>query len=234
MDYPIKSLLAILLFALVHLFANKARYLGDTLQRRLLSLGSGVAIAYVFIDLLPKIGKNEPLITETIHKFFPFFERHAYVMALLGFLLFYVVDRSNKLLGRHAYFYLSLSSYALFNMLIGYAVVDVDNPEVKPLFLFTLAIGLHYFANDYSLTMNFGKQYNHFAKWVLIVSLLVGWVIGFCTEISASAVALISAFIGGGVIMNIMRHELPSERKNSLTTFLTAAGFYTAILLMIG
>lgn len=231
----IQSLGAVVLFALVHLFANRATRFSDAVHRRLLSMGSGIAIAYVFIDILPKLSRNESLVTETVRRFFPYFERHVYVMALFGFLLFYVVDRSkNLLLGTRVFFTLSLASYALFNLLIGYAVVDSNNPEVKPLLLFSIAIALHYFVNDYSLTETFKEQYDHVAKWILIACLFIGWLLGIVTEISAAAVALISAFIGGGVIMNVTRHELPDERLNSLPAFLSAAFFYTLILLLIG
>ena len=235
MAYPLQSLLAIIIFSLVHLFANKARNLSASSHSRFLSIGSGIAIAYVFIDILPKLSKHEPLVNSAIWKFFPYFERHVYVMALLGFLLFYMVDRSNKYFSNpNISFYLSISSYALLNLLIGYAVVDIDNPEVKPLVLFTIAISLHYFTIDYSLTETFKNKYDHVARYILIACLFAGWLSGFIFTLSATAVALISAFIGGGVIMNVTRHELPLDHPTSLPSFLLATGFYTLILLLIG
>ena len=233
--YGLKSLLAIIIFSFVHLFAQKARLLDERFHRRLLSVGSGIAIAYVFLDILPKLSKHEPLVNRAVWQVFPFFERHVYIMALLGFLLFFIVDRSDKILSHNtARFYFSLSSYALLNILIGYAVVDIDNPEVKPLVLFTVAISLHYFVVDYSLTENFGDKYNHVAKYILVLCLFAGWFTGLIYELPATAVALISAFIGGGVIMNVTRHELPDDHPTSLPCFLGAALLYSLILLMIG
>ena len=81
---------------------------------------------------------------------FPYFERHVYIMALIGFLLFFVVDRAQKPIPTRGAFWFSLFSYSLFNFLIGYSVADKNNPEVQPLTLFTVAIALHYFTNDYS------------------------------------------------------------------------------------
>jgi hypothetical protein len=233
--YIITSLSAVILFSLVHLFANQAQRLSTDFHRRFLSMGSGIAIAYVFIDLLPKLAKNEPAVNEVIWRFFPYFERHVYIMALIGFLLFFMVDRSSKIMQKsQASFYLSLSSYALLNILIGYAVVDIDNPEVQPLLLFTIAIGLHYFSIDYSLNKNFGDRYNHSAKYILISCIFLGWLTGLFFVLSETAVALISAFIGGGVIMNVTRHELPDEHPTSVPSFLLAAFIYTLILLLIG
>ncbi len=235
LPYPFKALVAVVIFSLVHLFADKARMLNFTVHSRFLSLGSGVAIAYIFVDLLPKLSKNDSLVKGALDHIFPYFERHVYVMALMGFLLFFIVDRSQTLLRKQSvYFLLSLCSYAFLNFLVGYAVVDKDNPEVQPLVLFTFAMTLHYFMNDYSLREAHGKQYDAFAKWILIACLFLGWLTGTFLELSTTAVALVSAFIGGGVIMNVTRHELPTENPNSLGTFLLATIAYTAVLLGLG
>ncbi len=233
--YPIQSLIAIIIFSLVHLFANQARRLNFKTHSQFLSTGSGVALAYIFIDLLPKLSKGSLADYGSWEKIFPFLERHDYIMALSGFLLFFIVDRSQSILKKESvYFILSLSSYALLNFLIGYAVADKDNPEVRPLVLFTFAMALHYFMNDYSLTEAHGAQYDKFAKWILIACLFLGWLVGAYYQLSERAVALMSAFIGGGVIMNVTRHELPEENPHSLKAFLVAAIAYTAVLLFIG
>ena len=106
--------------------------------------------------------------------------------------------------------------------------------KFNPFFLFTFAMALHYFVNDYSLTKEHGESYQHFGKWLLILCLLLGWLTGLWVRLPAAVVALVSAFIGGGVIMNVTRHELPNENPNSLSAFLLCALAYTAILLAIG
>ena len=62
LPYPFQALVAIIIFSLVHLFANKARLLNVAAHSRFLSLGSGVAIAYIFVDLLPKLSKNDTVV----------------------------------------------------------------------------------------------------------------------------------------------------------------------------
>lgn len=229
-----QAFISLLIFASVHLWAKKTEKWNAITHGRFLSIGGGVAIAYVFIDLLPKLGINDFLVREALKGVFPFFERHVYIMALLGFLLFYTVDRSHSYLKKKASFWLSLTSYMIFNFLVGYSVVDKDNPEVKPLILFTLAIALHYFMNDYTLRLDHGKIYDKYGKWILILSLFCGWLLGVFIDLSSTAIALISAFIGGGVIMNVTRHELPNDNPNSLGAFLLAAAVYSMILLAIG
>lgn len=131
-------------------------------------------------------------------------------------------------------FWLSLLSYSLFNFLVGYAVMDQNDVEVQPLALFTIAIALHYFVNDFSLTQEHGDMYDRVGRWLLIACLFLGWFTGLWIKLPEAAVALISAFIGGGVIMNVTRHELPQNNPHSLGAFLIASIAYTFILLTIG
>lgn len=236
MPYSFFALISVVIFALVHLFAYKLKRLDRITHGRFLSAGGGIAIAYVFIDLLPKLAKSDLLVHQTLVEVYHFiyFERHVYIMALVGFLLFFTVGQSQTLLRMKARFWLTIASYSLFNFLVGYAVVDKDNPEVQPLVLFTIAIGLHYFSNDFSLSADHGKAYERVGKWILIASLFLGWLTGVFVTLSAMAVALVSAFIGGGVIMNVTRHELPKENPHSLGSFLLFAVLYTILLLCIG
>jgi hypothetical protein len=234
MSYSVLSLISVTIFALVHLWAQKTNALNRISRGKFLSAGGGVAIAYVFIDILPKLSKSDYTVTQALAGVFPYFERHVYIMALLGFLLFFTVDRVQKSSLKKRSFWLSFASYSLFNFLVGYAVVDKENPEVRPLILFTIAIALHYFTNDFALTQEHKKEYQRMGKWLLIGSLFLGWIVGFTYTLSPTAIALVSAFIGGGVIMNVTRHELPSDNPNSLNAFLFCAAMYTIILLFIG
>src|SRR4051794_19943837 len=115
--YDLWSFLSVSLFALVHLCAEKVRReeikadirrksdlptkVGPRLtweHHHFLSFGGGIAIAYVFVDLLPKLSKSDSLLTQALSSFLPELERHAYVVALAGFLLFFFVDRAQFLL----------------------------------------------------------------------------------------------------------------------------------------
>lgn len=234
MFYSIEAFISITVFGLVHFFAGKAWSLDRTIQGRLLSIGGGVSISYVFVDLLPKLCQNDVIVKKAFAGVFPYVERHVFIMALAGFLLFFIVDRSNSHLNEAKDYRLSFISYAFFNFLVGYAVADKDNPEVHPLGLFTFAMALHYFINDFSLSKSHGKVYDKPEKRLLILSLFLGWVTGYAIVLPEASVALISAFIGGGVIMNVIRHELPKDNPHSLSAFLLASALYTVLLLSVG
>ncbi|MEI8365850.1 MAG: hypothetical protein WCF65_05465 [Parachlamydiaceae bacterium] len=232
MPYPAIALISVVIFACVHLFADRMRWCTTGFQARFLSAGGGIAIAYVFLDLLPKLSKSDYIVVHS--GAFPYLERHVYIMALLGFLLFFVDDRTADGSKSTRPYWFSLLSYVLFNFLVGYAIVDKNNPEVRPLALFTLAMGLHYFVNDYSLNKNYREEQQRYGKWLLVASLFLGWFVGVWFTLSAVSIALASAFIGGGVIMNVIRHELPEDNPHSLGAFLFFALIYSIILLSIG
>ncbi len=200
-------------------------------QKYIYSVGGGIAIAYVFIDLLPKLCSSNELVTKSIKAYIPYIEKHVYIMALLGFTLFYLVDKSKEFsVGAN----LSIASYSLFNFLVGYAVADPFNPRSSSPHLFSIALGLHLFVNDNTLREKLGVDYQKRERWILTAMLLLGWIIGSITELPSSAIALVSSFIGGGVIMNVIRNELPSEKPNSTPLFIFSILLYSIILLSIG
>jgi hypothetical protein len=155
-------------------------------------------------------------------------------LALCGFLLFFIADRSKSFVWENAAHWLSLGSYSLLNFFIGYAIAFKDDPTIQPLALFTFAMALHYFTNDYTLIKEDAIAFKDYGKWILIGSLVTGWIAGNLFIISDAAIALINAFIAGGVIMNVTRHELPAENPNSTLSFLLGSFFYTVVLLAIG
>jgi hypothetical protein len=53
-------------------------------------------------------------------------------------------------------------------------------------------------------------------------------------EIRPDILALVLAYIAGGTIMNILRHELPdTDRSSDVVAFATAAAVYGVLLLSL-
>ena len=227
--YLVRALCAVTVFALVHFFAQKTSFSKKN-QARFLSSASGVTLAYVFLGLLPKLAFYEVQVGPTLSGLFPFLERHVYLLALFGYLFFYRVDVQSFSFGLTP-FQLSVFAYSFFNFLVGYAVVDPNNPEVRPLLLFTFAIGLHYFINDYHLNKRYGDDYRRVGKWVLILSLFIGWLVGCFFTLEPTSIAIVSAFIAGGVLMNTTRHELASENPKNFGYFFAFSLLYSFVLL---
>jgi hypothetical protein len=54
------------------------------------------------------------------------------------------------------------------------------------------------------------------------LGLVLGWTVGALTEIPEAAIAVFTAFLAGGVIMNVLKEELPEEHESRLWAFALA------------
>ncbi len=68
---------------------------------------------------------------------------------------------------------------------------------------------------------------------VLAASTFVGWGYGMVTQISDRTVALWFAFLAGGIIINVIKEELPSEQHGRFWPFLAGVIAYTALVLVV-
>ncbi|MDH3727363.1 MAG: hypothetical protein OER77_07510, partial [Myxococcales bacterium] len=106
----------------------------------------------------------------------------------------------------------------------------------EPLWMFALAMGLHFLVNDHSLVEHHGERYRTIGRWFLVVGLVTGWLIGILpgVEIRPEVLALVLAYIAGGTILNILRHELPdTDRSGDVVAFATGAAVYGVLLLSL-
>ena len=94
-------------------------------------------------------------------------------------------------------------------------------------------MALHFLANDYGLREHHNKIYDHIGRWILAGAVLVGWGIGRVTEIDDAALAVIFAFLGGGIILNVLKEELPDERQSNFGAFAVGVAIYTLLLLFV-
>ncbi len=221
------GLIALISLIAVHLFANRAHVLGWVWHRRFLSLASGLSFAYVFVDLLPALQKGEAVLKRTFDPLIPYLDKHTYLIALLGILFYYGIQPKKSSLKPH---WLSLSGYCLFNFFIGASLADSSNPEIQPLALFTLAIGMHYFVRDHLS----GASKNRQVLSVLILALASGYIISSTMKIPDPVTSIAISFIAGGILLNIFHNELPKTQKSTYGWFVFGALAYTLLLLSVG
>jgi hypothetical protein len=165
-------------------------------------------------------------------------------MALVGLAVFYGLERLAKTsrrrrrnAGRHdsteaGVFWLHISSFAAYNAFIGYLLIHREDSGLGALLLYTFAMGVHFVVNDYGLRKDHKDAYDRAGRWVLAAAIFVGWMIGLLTEISEAALAVLFAFLAGGVVLNVLKEELPEERESRFWAFALGAAAYSAILLL--
>lgn len=224
---------ALLVLALIHLFANKAKVLGWLWHGRFLSFAAGISFAYVFVDLLPVLEKGQPVLKETFGEIIPYFDRHAYLIALVGVLFYYGLNKRSQS-NTEKNFWLPVAGYLLFNFLVGASLSDSTNPDIQPLALFTFALGMHYFIRDHNAEVDNPLLYQHQARWWLVAALFAGYLVGTLTHIPNAVVAVAVSFLAGGVFLNVLHYELPKREQTGYFSFVLGAILYTAILLGVG
>jgi hypothetical protein len=238
---PVVAVLAAAL-ALVHLAAGRLHLAGRIPRSRWLSFAGGTAIAYVFVHLLPEleaagrtIGAGESFLTV-------FFEHHVYLVALVGFVVFYglerFVTRANdgergvaERVPDAGVFWVHVGSFALYNALIGYSLYD--HPNARTTALFALAMGFHFTVNDAGFREHHAHRYDRIGRWVLAAAVLLGAAIEPLFTVDETTFAVLLAFLAGGIILNTIKEELPDERESRFSAFATGAAAYAAVLLLV-
>lgn len=233
------GLLAVAL-ASVHLAAGRVRAFRAIPRSYWLSIAGGASVAYVFVHILPDLKGGT--ILESVPLLAGFFERHVYLVALVGFALFYGLERLAEESGRNAgvrpevnatVFWLHTGAFTAYNMLIGYLLVHREQPGTASLLLYATAMGLHFVVNDYGLRKHHRETYDRTGRWVLAAAVVVGWGIGIATRVDEAVVNTLFAFLAGGVILNVIKEELPEERRSRFWAFALGAGGYSVILLFV-
>lgn len=241
---PTLALFLAALLAVVHLSAARLRFLGCAPRSRWLSFASGLSVAYVFVHLLPGIAAGQHALTRAGIAGEPT-GADSWRVALLGLAVFYGLERlathSRRRNARGgegdrteaAVFRLHAGSYAVYNLLIGYLLVEQAGEGATGLLLFWFAMALHFLVNDFGLQQHHRERYTHRGRWVLAAAVLAGAVAALAFDVGPVAIALVTAFIGGGVVLNVLKEELPDDRESRFGPFAAGALGYAALLALV-
>ena len=104
--------------------------------------------------------------------------------------------------------------------------------QAANLIWYSIAMLLHFLVNDYGLRHDHPRAYHRTGRWLLTAAVLGGWRLGVMTEIAEPALATLFAFVAGGVVLNVLKEELPDERQSRFGAFFIGVVAYTALLLM--
>ena len=232
---PGLALIFAVCLALIHLGASRFSLATAAPRSRWLSLAGGASVAYVFVHILPELKKGQDVMVRADLPL-EFLEHHAYIVALLGFVTFYGLERL-AVRGEDAttpmVFWIHILSFACFNALVGYLLLHREQPGMAGLSFFFVAMGAHFLVNDYGLRRHHQAAYNRIGCWLLAGSVLVGYGIGLMTPIHELMLAVLFAFLAGGVILNVIKEELPEEQESLFWAFALGAALYTVLLLAL-
>lgn len=232
------TLFAATLLAVIHILAGRVHSIGVLPGRAWLSAGGGAAVAYVFVHILPELGRGHRIVGERA-LLGAFLDRYIYVVALVGFVIFYGLEHLARKDGPREeetvspwVFWVHVGTFGAYNALIGYLLVHRDERGPIALVLFAVAMGLHFLVTDYGLHKHFQKRYHDIGRWLLSAAILVGWAIGQVFPVTETQLHALFALLAGGVVLNVIKEELPEHSATRFVPFLAGVVGYTLLLLI--
>jgi len=241
------SLIIALLFAAIFLFGGRVAYRpGHKRYRRFLSFAAGIAVAYVFVDVMPALGRMRDMVMETpggFQRVFP--EYSVYLWAMAGFLAFYCLETMaagprqgpEHPAGSHDgaapwQAWVHIGGFALYAWMLSYIMVWKVH-ETLALCIYGAAMGMHIFPVACNLSSHYQEAYNRRGAILLALASLAGWATGMALDIPKPILVNLVAVVVGGVIVNTSISELPKGGAGPRWPFLTGALVYTALLLTL-
>lgn len=242
----LNSVPAIMLLCLIHIFVNRLKFTGMP-RSKWLSIAGGISVSYIFLQAFPELHHfQEEINREDVFSIGRIHELEIYLVGLLGLSFFYglenktrksVESRRKPNEGEHTenigIFWIHITSFAVYNFIIGYLLLNREEVSFLQMLLYAVAMSFHLIVTDHSLESHFAHNYRKRGRWLLVTALIAGWATSIFTSIQHTHVGIIFAFIAGGVIMNVMKEELPRERESDLLSFLAGVLFYSVVLILV-
>ncbi len=231
--------------AVVHVVARRFEEAFHGIPRsRWLSVGGGVSVAYVFVHLLPELTRLQGELNDTgaVAASLP---HELWIGALLGLVVFYGLERlvsrpsdtgagsASAVVGgpgSSGLGWLHIGSYAVYNGIAGYVLLEQQEAGATSLALYAAAIAVHFVVNDHALVEDHGELYRSRGRWLVAAAVVGGWLLSLRGSVDTTTMALLLAFMAGGIVLNVLKEELPEERRSRFTAFAAAAVGYAALL----
>jgi hypothetical protein len=222
--------------AVIHLWSGRLALLSDVPRSRWLSAAGGISVAYVFVHVLPELAEGREHLKAIVER--RWLEEGIFLLAMAGLVIFYGLERMAKSSKTEAgtppgVFWIHISSFAVYNALIGYVLARQEYRTTTSIVMFFIAMGTHFVVNDHALRADHHERYDRIGRWLLAAAVMVGFIIGSAAEFSRVGYELLFAFLAGGVVLNVLKEELPEERQSRYWAFTSAVVAYAALLLLI-
>jgi len=215
-----------LMFSAIHITSERLHGFLYKTEEMAASFGGGMAIAYVFMHLLPELEKGNQVLGVGVN-----------FITLVGFLIFYGIQRiawKSKLQGHQTsnlIFYLKLGFACLYNGLLIYAIPEQFDQSWPFLILYLVAMSLHLISADHSLREEHSRQFNSWGRYVLVAAIIAALLIDIFTEPANELISdVLTAILAGSLMFNIFKEELPSPENSSFRWFISGVVFYLVLL----
>ena len=228
--------------ALTHIFAPSildSRLLNKTPLRQdaVASFSGGVAVAYVFVHMLPELADGELAFADiTIPDAIPdlFIQSALFLVALIGLVVFYAFDAkaAESKDGSKSLYRANLIMIGVLSLIFSYTNPDRIKLGADFAILFAIVMSLHFVLSDRGLARAHPNHFRRKDRWVLTAFLFAGLALSyFVPPPNELFVAIPTAFLGGAVLMAVFREELPNVSVARLGWFTSGVALFSALLL---
>ena len=213
---------------MAHLLAPLAWHYRQQAREVISSFAGGLAMAYVFLHLIPEIDAASHLLGKRI-----------FVLIMVGFSAYYgleiLIHRRAALSEAQADDHtLNVALAALYNVLLVYTLAS-QLPSTPILTLaFTLMVGLHLLVVDFGLLELYEDEFRRRGRFILVGSVLLGWALTFAGEPDPELVDALSALMAGSMMYKVFRKELPEFRQAHYRAFLSGLGLFLVVHVALG
>lgn len=229
-------LVAAVVLAAVYLVGSRLRdashITAGTWRGWWVSAASGASVAYVFVDILPELGLHQQAFIEAVGENLLFAEQRIYVVALVGFVVFYGLEHMIlNSRARHRLYWLHLGGFAAYSWLIGSLLVPRAAVGQLALIFYCTAMVFHFLVLEHSLVAQHGRADHFGGRLVLAACVMAGWLSGATAHVSEPTLARLFAFVAGGVVITSVRAELPDKLEGRFWPFCLGAAAFALLLL---
>jgi hypothetical protein len=231
------ALISATLFALVFLGIEGLDRKLHARGVQLVSFSAGVAIAYVFLDVMPHLASKQRLLAAAMDGgLYGYLEHHAYLVSLIGFLSYLAAflavgdEAGNR--SRLSRFSLSFGASA-YVCLISYMVSEHSDYRRAPLMLFSLAMAIHMYGVAHYVRGRLGPDYR-IHRFAIAGGAYAGWLIAVLSHVPETTYVLWFSFLSGGILGIAFNVELREvDTLPSLRGFVTGAALLTLLVLTV-
>jgi len=236
-----ETLPVVLLFAAEFLFGGKLYAPVSFLRRNAVSVGAGASVAYIFIMLLPELENAGDVFRQsTSHMELLYQGKYGLNLAIMtGFLVFYGLEEivaekrsAESEPGTGLIFWTHMGGFGSYSGLVCYLLVRSLESGKSSLFIYVIAMGLHFLLCSQSLRAEHGAGYDRVGRWLLAACSVGGWLVGMLLDLPKPLVVILFGLVTGSVLANTMIMELPRDQKGKFIPFLAGAVAYAALLIL--
>ena len=192
---------------------------------RLTAMAGGVAVGYVSLYLLPKIGDYTAATITGQPDAHELWQYRLYLIFLGGLVTYFFVDRAG-VNGHSLPVWLHGVAFTLYSFATGCVLANVPRPGFFPYILAGATLGLHFIGICHQLRAWHREAFDRYMRWMMGIAVLAGWAAGSLGVFSSGVLATIVAFLGGGILVNVLREEWPDKTHGRTGPFLVGIGLF--------